>query len=505
MDPSAMTPDPTMMANGPPTVPLIQLAVYAALVLFLVIVLLTVMAIATLPVFFAALGLMDGGLRTIQNDPDPVGKTAKVGSLVFRSLRRNLLRTALTYVALFVLTGMLTFFYGIVMSIEGLTKEKEGSQLVIMTDKFGIPSMLPPGYIAQVKGMMRDEQVLPKELQPADVDKSFMTWSFVVASLDPVKPTKDNSMFLFAIDPDVVVNGMMAEQGLSKDDLGEKGWAELTAGIARVKEDKRNIVVGADRLEMIGKKVGDSIKLYSTNYKDIDFECHIVAAFPAGSRMGSNVAMRFDYLTAKLDDYKTKKGVEHPNASRCVNLIWVRLPSKASTERLASAVNQSSKFGAPAVKMEAFSAAIGSFLEPFKDILWGMKVIIMPAIALIMCLVIGITITIGVRERWGEMAVMKVLGFQPWMVMGMVVAEAVLVGLFGGMLSTWCVYFLPKLISWINEVAGGKFTFFDNWKSDWIILVWGPLLGIAVGTIGAALPSWNARKVKVSEVFAQVA
>jgi putative ABC transport system permease protein len=500
-----MTPDAMAMGSGPPNIPLIQLAVYAVLVLLLVILLLTMMAVATLPVFFAALGLMDAGLRAVQNDPDPIGKTAKVGGLVFRSLRRNLLRTALTYVALFVLTGMLTFLYNLLSSVESLTKEKEGSQLVIMTDKFGIPSMLPPGYVAQVKGMMRDETVLPKELQPDDVDKNFMTWSFVGASLDPAKMTKENSMFLFAIDPDVVPNGMMSEQGLNKDDLGEDGWAALLAGIAEVKKDKRNVVIGADRLELIGKKVGDQIKLYSTNYKDVEFECKIVAAFPSGSRMGMNAAMRFDYLTAKLDDYKAKKGTDHPNASRCVNLIWVRLPSKASTEKLASEVNKSSKFSAPAVKMEAFSSAIGSFLEPFKDILWGLKVIVMPAIVAIMCLVIGITITIGVRERWTEMAVMKVLGFQPWQVMTMIVSEAVLIGLFGGMLSTWCVYFLPKLISWANKAAGGKFTFFDNFKMEWVILVLGPLLGMAVGVIGAALPSWNARKVKVSEVFAQVA
>lgn len=507
MNPDAMPAgDPTAMAmGGSPDLSLIQLAVYAALLLVGVIFLLTLMAVATLPIFFGALGLMDGGLRVVQNDPDPVGKTAKVGGLVFRSLRRNLLRTALTYVALFVLTGMLTFLYGILASIESLTQEKEGSQLVILTDRYGIPSMLPPGYINKLKGMMRDPEVLPPELQPDDVDKNFMTWSFVGASLDPTKMTKENTLFLFAIDPDVVPNGMMKEQGLNPEDLGEEKWQALLAGLEVVKRDKRNIVVGEDRLAQMGKKVGDSIKLYSTNYKDVEFECKIVAAFPAGSRMGMNAAMQFDYLTAKLDDYKARTGKEHPVASRCVNLIWVRLPSKASTERLASEVNKSSKFSAPAVKMEAFSSAIGSFLEPFKDILWGLKVIVMPAIVGIMCLVIGITITIGVRERWTEMAVMKVLGFQPWQVMGMVVSEAILIGLFGGMLSTWSVFFLPKLISWANGAVGGKFTFFDNWKSDWMILVVGPLLGMAVGVIGAALPSWSARKVKVSDVFSQVA
>ena len=181
------------------------------------------------------------------------------------------------------------------------------------------------------------------------------------------------------------------------------------------------------------------------------------------------------------------------------------MPSKVAFEQLSAIVNKTSTFGAPAAKMETFSAAVGSFLEPYKDIFWGMKYIIMPAIVAIMCLVIGITITIGVRERWTEMAVLKVLGFQPWMVMAMIVSESVLIGLFGGMLSTWSVYFLPVVIRSVTKTLGIKFAFFDTFNSPMEIVIYGPLLGIAVGVIGAAMPSWNARKVKVSEVFAQVA
>ena len=113
----------------------------------------------------------------------------------------------------------------------------------------------------------------------------------------------------------------------------------------------------------------------------------------------------------------------------------------------------------------------------------------MPAIVVIMCLVIGITITIGVRERWTEMAVLKVLGFQPWQIMGMIVSEAMLIGVYGGMLSTWTVYYLPKAISAANKAVGGSFKFFDNWESDPMILVYGPILGLAgrAGRGGAAV------------------
>jgi putative ABC transport system permease protein len=500
-----MQPDAGQLAQSygsGPDLSLVQLSVYGTVGLMMVLFLLTLLACLTLPIFFAALGALELGVVVGGNLPDPFGKIAKLFGLVFRSLRRNLLRTALTYVALFVLTGMLTFIYGIVAFLGDFTAEKEGSQMVILSEKFSIPSQMKPGNEGQLKSLIRDK--LPKEYQPADIDKNVMTWSFVGASLDPTKFTQENNLFLFAIDPDVVTNGMMSEQGLNEKDLGEDQWKALVQVIQLVKQDKRNVVIGEDRLQLMGKKVGESIKLYGTNYRELEFECTIVGAFPAGSRMGNNACMRYDYLIAKLNDYQAKKGQPHPLADRCLNLVWVRMPSKEAFERLSSVVNETSSFS-PAAKMETFSAAVGTFLEPYKDIFWGMKWIIMPSIVVIMCLVIGITITIGVRERWTEMAVLKVLGFQPWQVVGMIVAESVLIGVFGGLLSTWSVYFLPKGISWFVKKVGIKFAFFDNFNMPDEIVIYGPILGIAVGMIGAAMPSWNARKVKVSEVFAQVA
>ena len=504
-----MTPDANQLAAGAsiqPTGSLLELAVYAAAALFGVLFLLTMLAIASLPIFFGALGLMEVGFRLAQNMPDPFGKLSKLGGLVFRNLRRNLLRTALTYCALFVLTGILALFYRIIIFVDNFTTEKEGAQTVIMTEKFGLPSQLPPGHAQRLKDIIRDK--LPKEHQPDDVEKNFMTWSFVVGSTEPnvSKMNQENSLFFLALQPEAIRNEMIATHGLSRKDLGDDNWAELCKGLDLVNLDKRHVVIGADRLKMLNLKVGDDIKMYCLNYKEIEFEFKIVGAFPSESKLNMAAAMRYDYLESKLDDYKAKNGKPHVMADRCVNLVWVRMPSKEAYQQLAAIVAQPNTFSQPAVKMETFSSAVQSFMEPFKDILWGLKVLVMPSISVVMCLVVGITITIGVRERWGEMAVLKVLGFQPWQVMGMIVSEAVLIGVFGGLLSTWTVYWLPRVISTVNKALGGTPTFFDGMKDfPTMILVYGPVLGVLVGLVGAALPSWNARKVKVSEVFAQVA
>ena len=340
--------------------------------------------------------------------------------------------------------------------------------------------------------------------RPADLDANIMTWSFVGGSTEKGKATPQNTLFFFALSPDAIFNGMMAEQGLNRDDLGAGNWAELERVVAKVKRDKRNVVVGEDRLKMMNKRVGDEITVFSSNYPDLTFECRIVGAFPAGGRMGAAAAMRYDYLRSKLDDYEKTAGKRHPQADRCLNLVWVRMPSKAAYEKLAAKVNANTAF-TPAAKLETFSAIIGAFTEGLKDILWGMKFIVMPAIVCIMCLVVGITITIGVRERWKEMAVMKVLGFVPGQVMSMIVAEAVLIGVGGGMLSTWTVYTGVSLGAAMAKNAGGGAAFFASLAPPVEVLWLGPALGVFIGLIGSALPSWSARRVKVSEVFAQVA
>jgi len=49
----------------------------------------------------------------------------------------------------------------------------------------------------------------------------------------------------------------------------------------------------------------------------------------------------------------------------------------------------------------------------YRDIFLGVKYILVPAVLVSMALVIANAISISVRERRGEMAVLKVLGFGP--------------------------------------------------------------------------------------------
>jgi putative ABC transport system permease protein len=130
-----------------------------------------------------------------------------------------------------------------------------------------------------------------------------------------------------------------------------------------------------------------------------------------------------------------------------------------------------------------------------------MRYLLVPAILVTMALVIANAISISVRERRTEMAVLKVLGFAPWQVMVLILGEALLVGCGSGLLSAGLAFAL------INLAFGGiKFpiAWFPAFQLAPQALYWGPMIGGLTALAGSLLPAWSARSVKVSEVFSKV-
>jgi putative ABC transport system permease protein len=188
-------------------------------------------------------------------------------------------------------------------------------------------------------------------------------------------------------------------------------------------------------------------------------------------------------------------------AEKCLNLVWLRVPDTAAFQQVAGQIMSSSLFTNPAVKCETASSGVSSFLDPYRDLLWGMRWLLVPAILVTMALVIANAISISVRERRTEMAVLKVLGFSPRQVMALVLGEALLIGCLSGFLSSGGAYYL------INNVVGGvKFpiAFFPAFLIPNDALWWGPMLGGLTSFVGSVVPARSASRVKVSEVFSKI-
>lgn len=439
--------------------------------------------LVTLPVFFAVLYGIEQLARIAAETSG--GFASKLVLIMFRGLRRSPLRTSLTYLALFVLTMVLAFIYAVLVFMSNVTKEKEANFKAIVTHKTMIPSQMPEGHYRRFKELVLD---LPPDMRPVNGEKDIMSWSFILGTTDQVNKRPENAMFLLATEP-----GKIQTMMDWPDDLTAEEKDLIAKGVEAMEANKQAIVVSDTRLKKLNVRVGQRIKLYGINYPDVGFEFDIVGSLPEGKYEGLAFMSK-----AYLDDLLKQKPADYAMQGKSVNLIWVRLPNKAAFERLNAMVDDPKNFANPQIKMETASSGIGAWLEPLKDILFGMKWVMSPAMVAIMCLVVANAISIGVRERRTEMAVLKVLGFQPRHVMALVLGEAVLVGLLAGVMST--------VLAWrLVAAARLHMGMFGAFYIPAEVLVFGPLLGVLVALAGSIAPALNARNVKAAEVFAKVA
>ncbi len=416
--------------------------------------------------------------------------------LVVENIRRNIVRTTLTSLGTMMLVLVVTLVFTVLTSLDKVTTEKSSNIKAIVTEKWQNPSMMPISYAAGLSAGAADPTD-PKAVHPQDS----MTWGFFVGSTesDPTKRGFENLFFSFIMDPEKA-RTMFDNIDVLTDDQARV----LIDGIKKMKETRNGAIIGEGRLAKLKKRIGDRITVYGRNYKDINLELEIVGTFPKEVSQYSDSSMiRRDFLETELDTYKASHNNKpHAMAEKSLSLVWLRVPDRPSFDKLTEQILTSPSFTNPAVKCETSSTAISSFLDAFRDIIWGVRWLLAPACMLVLSLVISNAISISVRERRTEFAVLKVLGFLPWQILTLVLAEAILIGTLSGLVSAGLAYGI------INGVWGGlpfPIAFFPKFAVPINSLWWGAAMGATTAFVGSFFPAWSARSVRVSDVFAKVA
>jgi putative ABC transport system permease protein len=285
------------------------------------------------------------------------------------------------------------------------------------------------------------------------------------------------------------------------EELSEADKGKLLAACEEMERYPYKVLIGPGRLQAMNKKVGERFKVTSMNFQDIDLEFEVMAQLPGG-RYEQSAVMNYKYLEQALKKYEKDHGQKHKMEDKSLALEWVRVPDTQTFEKVADQINTSPEFSSPAVKCETASSGIASFLDAYKDLLFGIRWYLVPAIVATLVLVIANAISISVRERRVEMAVLKVLGFTPNQILLLVLGEALLIGGGTGLFSGW----LARHI--VNDLIGGiaiPIAFFGKFFIPPAAPWWGLTLGSFTALAGSVLPAWAARSVKVSEVFSKVA
>jgi putative ABC transport system permease protein len=414
----------------------------------------------------------------------------RMALLAVKNLRRNLVRTLLTSMAIMVLVVMVTLIWTVIFFLDQTMTEKSTDLKLIIMEKWKVPSMLPITHADYLNP--ENPKCLPLLKELGVEPKDFMTWSFYGGTTDGTtdmsKVSLDKMIFFFVMDPRAI-RPMM-------DDL-ENFSPEL---VKKLQDKRDGCLIGPDRLQALNKKVGERFKITSINYKGIDLEFEIVGTLPPG-RYDKSAIMNESYFNEAMEKYFLTNKARHPLDQMRLNLIWLRVRDQATFNKVGKAIEESPYFADRPIKCETSSAGIGSFMAAYRDIIGWFKFLMVPAILISMALVVANAISISVRERRGEIAVLKVLGYRPFQILELVMGESIFVGALSGFIAALLTFTLVNLAGGINVQVG----FFPSFMISTWALCWGLAMGAGTAFLGGILPALSARAIKVSEVFSKVA
>jgi putative ABC transport system permease protein len=198
-------------------------------------------------------------------------------------------------------------------------------------------------------------------------------------------------------------------------------------------------VVGKLTADKYQLKIGDRMVLNSPLYpKPLEFK---IAGIFTGTDDDKNVFFRQDYL----DENSDVKGQ--------VGMWWLKVRSADDMPRVISEINKTFENTSAAVRAETERAFQLGFIS-----MWGnislLVGLISSAVVFTLLLVTASTMSMAVRERLREMAILKALGYQRPMLFAFILAESFGLVAAGGLLGIGSGYCLFTFVD-IPTITGG--------------------------------------------------
>ena len=255
--------------------------------------------------------------------------------------------------------------------------------------------------------------------------------------------------------------------------------------------DRVGMVVGRGLAETYGWKVGDRVPIRSDIYarKDGNYTWEFVLdgiydnKDPSGDV--TTILFNYDYF----DESRTiNKGM--------VSYYIERIDDPQRAPQIATAIDARFTNSSAETKTGTEKAFIQGFANQTGDI-GAIATSIGIAVFFTMLLVSANTMAQSVRERIGELAVLKTLGFGDGQVLGLVISESLLLTLLGGVLGLLAALFV------VSRIGRSLAQFLGTFLVTPGALAVGALLILALGIAAGALPAVRASRLKIADALAQ--
>ncbi len=383
--------------------------------------------------------------------------------LIFRNAGRNRLRTGLTVLAVIILVSIFVVQTTITAKVREMVQSQAGQTKLLVTERWVVPSAFPVRYLP--------------EMTEIDGVTDWAAWNLYLCYFDE-KMTNQSMTIAIATDPERLKTMTRDLENIDP------------ALVEALKNDRIGALVGSNIMKNMNWTVGQKFTSCSTRYPGQNIEFRIVGILPEGV-WSPNFFFRLDYFQEATKQKET------------FSYVWLRVPDTETGNRVAEEVERKFRHRRPTVKVETESAGIARFARR-TEIVFAIIDMVVTVLLINMIVVLSNSITITIRERRSEMAVLKVLGFEPRYILAMIIGEAVLVGGLAGATGAFLAFSFNALAA--TGLLSSKLAGVANIFPIEIVQVGrGFLLGALVGFCGSALPAFAACRVRVTELFAKIA
>ena len=243
-------------------------------------------------------------------------------------------------------------------------------------------------------------------------------------------------------------------------------------------------VIGRDLANTFNFKIGDRILLTGDIYPG-DFEFIVRGIFDS-PRASQLMYFNKEYIDQSLSE--SRRGL--------VGMYYILIDDPNNSTRIASAIDDEFHNADRETKTESEQA----FLVGFLSLLGNVKMFLIAICAAVMftiLLVSANTMAMSVRERRREVGVLKTLGFTPGAILWMILGEACVISVAGGVIGYLISSFLMGGIS--KTPFGGflpPFQFFQPEVATVCVLI-----AASIGVMSSVVPAMGASRASIVEAL----
>lgn len=384
--------------------------------------------------------------------------------VLMQNLQRNPLRTALTALAFAFPMAVFVVAISFVAVMVRLSAQMEKELRLGVHDKVSLTNMLPEG--------------IRRKIEALDGDRSRIRAVCGMRWFGGRVPDTQNTLTSLAADADtfpVVYNDLE----MSESDIEE--WMR----------DRRAAVTGVAPAEQYGWKIGDLVTLESTVPPYLTLQFKIVKVTTNAVRANA-FYFRRDYLEESLASANFA-------SSRC-NIFWVKCNSAEDLRWAQAEIDRTFANTPDETKSEDENSFGANFTQAAGNIP-GLMRAMAGVVLVIMSLVGGNAMMMSFRERTKELAVFKAIGFQSRRVFAIVLAESLMLAVFGSLLG------IVPIALWLGlkPVHGLRFgPMVTSLELSWVAVTVSLVIAVLVGLAAGTWPASQAMRLRAVDALRRV-